>query len=60
MGHPAASVAWLVRKLASRGQGLSAGQVVLSGSMTEAIAVAPGDTVTARIDRLGTVEVGCI
>ena len=60
MGHPAASVAWLVRKLASRGQGLSAGQVVLSGSMTEAIAVAPGDTVSARIDRLGTVEVGCI
>lgn len=60
LGHPAASVAWLVRKLASRGQGLKAGQVVLSGSMTEAIAVAPGDTVTARIDRLGTVEVACV
>ncbi len=60
LGHPAASVAWLVRKLASRDQGLEAGQVVLSGSMTEAIAVEPGDVITARLDRLGTVEIPCV
>lgn len=60
LGHPAASVAWLVRKIHERGQGLRRGQVVLSGSMTEAIAVAPGDVVTARFDRLGTVELSCI
>ncbi len=60
LGHPAASVAWLVRELASRGRGLSAGQVVLSGSMTEAVAVAPGDTVTTRIDRLGSVTLACV
>lgn len=60
LGHPAASVAWLVRKLASRDQGLTAGQVVLSGSMTEAIAVKAGDVITARLDRLGTVEIPCI
>jgi len=59
LGHPAASVAWLVRKLAERGQGLQAGHIVLSGSMTEAIAVAPGDVITARFDRLGTVEIPC-
>lgn len=59
LGHPAASVAWLVRALAARGQGLLAGQVVLSGSMTEAVAVTPGDCVTARFDRLGTVELPC-
>jgi 2-oxo-3-hexenedioate decarboxylase len=59
LGHPAAAVAWLVRKLAARGEGLRAGQVVLSGSMTEAIAVAPGDVITARLDRLGTVEIPC-
>lgn len=60
LGHPAASVAWLVRKLAERGQGLSAGHIVLAGSMTEAVPVAPGDVITARFDRLGTVEIACI
>jgi len=59
LGHPAASVAWLVRKLSERGQGLEAGHVVLSGSMTEAVPVAPGDVITARFDRLGTVEIPC-
>jgi 2-oxo-3-hexenedioate decarboxylase len=59
LGHPAAAVAWLVRKLAARGEGLKAGHVVLSGSMTEAIAVAPGDVITARFDRLGSVEIPC-
>lgn len=59
LGHPAASVAWLVRALAARGRGLQAGQVVLSGALTEAVPVAPGDVVVARFDRLGTIEVGC-
>lgn len=59
LGHPAASVAWLVRALAARGRGLSAGQLVMSGALTEAVAVAPGDVVTARFDRLGTVELPC-
>jgi len=60
LGHPAASVAWLVRKLAERGQGLTAGHIVLAGSMTEAVAVEPGDVVTASFDRIGTVEISCI
>lgn len=59
LGHPASSVAWLVRALARRGEGLSAGMTVLSGACTAAFAVSPGDTVVARIDRLGTVEVPC-
>jgi 2-oxo-3-hexenedioate decarboxylase len=56
LGHPAAAVAWLVRALARRGRGLAAGDVVLSGGLTEAVAVAPGDVVVARLGRLGTVE----
>jgi len=56
LGHPAAAVAWLVRKLAERGHGLEAGHVVMAGGMTEAIPVAPGDTVVATFDRLGSVE----
>lgn len=59
MGHPAASVAWMVRQLARRGGGLTAGQVVMAGALTEAVAVSPGDTVVARFDRLGTVELPC-
>jgi 2-keto-4-pentenoate hydratase len=59
LGHPAASVAWLIRALAARGRGLTAGQVVMSGALTEAVAVVPGDVVTARFDRLGTVELAC-
>jgi 2-keto-4-pentenoate hydratase len=59
LGHPAASVAWMVRRMAARGQGLRAGQIVMAGALTEAVAVAPGDTVVARFDRLGTVELAC-
>lgn len=59
LGHPAASIAWLVRRLAARGRGLLAGQVVMAGALTEAIAVGPGDTVVARFDRLGTAELAC-
>lgn len=59
LGHPASSVAWLVRALARRGEGLTAGMTVLSGACTAAFAVKPGDTVVARVDRLGTVEVAC-
>ncbi len=59
LGHPAASVAWLVRALATRGRGLSAGQVVLSGALTAATAVQPGDVVAAHFDRLGSIELAC-
>lgn len=59
LGHPAAAVAWLVRQLAAAGEGLEAGQVVLSGGLTAATPVAPGDVVTVSIDRLGTVELAC-
>lgn len=60
LGHPAASVAALVRELASRGEGLRAGDVVLSGGLTSAVPVEAGDTVTARFDRLGTCELACV
>jgi len=56
LGHPAAAVAWLARSLAAAGEGLQAGQVVLSGGLTAAVPVRPGDVVVASIDRLGVVE----
>lgn len=60
LGHPAASVAWMVRRLARRGRGLKAGQVVMAGALTEAVAISPGDCVVARFDRLGTVEIAAV
>lgn len=60
LGHPAAAVAWLARALHARGEGLRAGHVVLSGSLAPAVAVAAGDVVSARIDRLGTAEVAFV
>jgi 2-oxo-3-hexenedioate decarboxylase len=59
LGHPAAAVAWMVRAMAADGEGLRAGDIVLSGGLTAAVPVAPGDVVVASIDRLGTVELGC-
>jgi 2-oxo-3-hexenedioate decarboxylase len=59
LGHPAAAVAWLVRALAADSGGLAAGQIVLSGGLTAAVPVGPGDVVVATIDRLGTLELDC-
>jgi 2-oxo-3-hexenedioate decarboxylase len=59
MGHPAAAVAWLVRQLSAGGEGLRAGEIVLSGGLTAAVPVGPGDVVAASIDRLGSIELDC-
>jgi 2-keto-4-pentenoate hydratase len=56
-GHPAASVAWLVNKLAEFGAALEEGDIVLSGAFTAAVDVGPGDVVQAHFDRLGSVAV---
>lgn len=60
LGHPAAAVAWLVRSLAAENEGLRAGDIVLSGGLTAAVPVKPGDVVTATADRLGSVELACV
>jgi len=57
MGHPAAAVAWLVNRLAGQGQQLKAGMVVFSGGLTEPVTLQPGQSVTAELDALGTIEV---
>jgi 2-keto-4-pentenoate hydratase len=59
LGHPAAAVAWLARRLTEEGEALRAGEIVLSGGLTAAIPVGPGDVVTASIDRLGSLELSC-
>jgi 2-oxo-3-hexenedioate decarboxylase len=55
VGHPATAVAMLANHLGARGQEIPAGAVVLSGGVTEAIAVQAGDAVTLRVQGLGSV-----
>ncbi|HEU4976307.1 MAG TPA: fumarylacetoacetate hydrolase family protein [Baekduia sp.] len=57
MGHPAAAVAWLAGRLAASGRSIPAGAIVLSGALTDAVPLAPGATVTAELEGLGTIEV---
>lgn len=57
MGHPATAVALVVDILASQGLSLPAGSIVLSGGITAAIPVSPGDFVSARFQDMGSVSV---
>lgn len=56
LGHPARSVAMLSAMLKAEGAVLPAGAIVMTGGITEAIAVARGDRVQVSIDGLGTVS----
>lgn len=56
LGHPAAAVAMLVNHLGRRGKSLPAGSLVLSGGITEAVAVKAGDNVTLRVQGMGSVS----
>jgi 2-keto-4-pentenoate hydratase len=55
LGHPAASVAWLVNKLAEFDLGLHPGDVVLSGSIIRMLEVQAGQAVKIMFSRLGSV-----
>ena len=57
LGHPARAIAMLVNILHELGEFLPAGSFVMSGGITEAIAVKPGDHVQARFQDLGSVSV---
>lgn len=56
LGHPAEAIAMLVNILAEIGETLPAGSFVMSGGITEAIPVQPGDSVVARFQELGSVS----
>lgn len=56
LGHPAEAAAWLANALAAFDRGLRAGEYVLSGSMTTAARVHPGERYEASFDTLGSVS----
>jgi 2-keto-4-pentenoate hydratase len=57
LGHPAEAVAWLVRTLASFGEGLDEGEVVMPGAVSVALPIAAGDVITATWSSLGQIVV---
>jgi len=56
-GNPAEALALAANSLAARGHAIEAGWVVLTGGMTDAIAIPPGSTVTAHFTHLGSLTV---
>ncbi|OLT13284.1 hypothetical protein BJF78_22425 [Pseudonocardia sp. CNS-139] len=57
LGNPAYALAWLANTIAAHGGVLRPGDVIMPGTCTRAVEVAPGDTVRADFDRLGHVSV---
>lgn len=57
MGDPLNAVVWLANALAAHGDGLHAGDIILSGSLTAAVPVQAGDAVTVSFATLGSVSV---
>jgi 2-oxo-3-hexenedioate decarboxylase len=54
-GHPAEALALAANALATRGEAIEAGAIVLTGGMTDAVAVAPGDEILVRFTHLGAI-----
>lgn len=55
LNHPANAIVMLVDFLAERGEVLPAGSFVMTGGITEAIAVQAGDTIVARYQDMGSI-----
>ena len=56
MGHPLEPLAWLANNLASRGQELKAGMVVITGSIVPPKWLKPGDSALIEIEGLGRAQ----
>jgi len=56
LGNPFNSVAWLAGKLAEFGEGLRAGDLVMTGSFTRQFPLAAGDRIETEFEGLGKVQ----
>jgi 2-oxo-hept-3-ene-1,7-dioate hydratase len=60
MGHPAAGIAWLARKLHAVDAKLKRGQIVLSGSFTRPVDIKAGDVIHADYGPLGAIGISFV
>ena len=60
MGNPLNAITWMANKLLQRGKIIRKGEVVLSGSLCEAIEIEGGDVFTAAFDGMGTIQVSFV
>ena len=56
LGHPAASVAMLANMLGAKGEELPAGSFIMTGGITAAVAVEPGDHIAVHYQGLGSIS----
>jgi len=59
MGNPARAICWLATKLATQGQRIEAGDIVLTGAPCKPVDIVRGDRFSAVFDALGQVRVSC-
>ncbi|MGE0735443.1 MAG: 2-keto-4-pentenoate hydratase [Alphaproteobacteria bacterium] len=57
LGNPAIAVAWLAETLTRLGEGLRAGDLVMSGALAKMVAAEPGSRFTAEFEGMGKVSI---
>ncbi len=57
LNDPVTSVLWLARRVATYGQSIKPGDIILSGSFVRPLEAPPGSEITADYDRFGTIEI---
>lgn len=58
LGDPRAALAWIANELCSHGEGLRAGEVVITGTCLTPVPVGAGDSVRADFGEFGSLEAG--
>ncbi|HEY5292836.1 MAG TPA: fumarylacetoacetate hydrolase family protein [Burkholderiales bacterium] len=58
LGDPRRALAWIANELSAYGDGLRAGEVVITGTCLTPVPVSAGDSIKADFGELGVVEVG--
>jgi 2-keto-4-pentenoate hydratase len=57
LGHPLEALRWLVNTITEQGKDITAGMVVMTGTMIATKFVKPGDALTFSVDGLGDVSI---